>query len=267
VHDREQRLVQSVDRSLAILETLATADDLRLIEIAARTGLQPSTVHRLLGTLVARGYAVQSRPTGRYMLGYRLLWLAGLAGERVGRLRLLARPHLVSVREATGETANLSILAPPNSVYVEQVEGVRAVRMLAHIGAAVPAHASAAGKAMLAAASPDDLSQILGSDPLPALTPHTITSLTGLRQELEQVNRKGFAVDQEEHELGVNCVAAPVFDDHGAAAAISVSAPSLRIQPGDVGMVAEVLVQSARALSEELGYVGGASPQVGCQKS
>jgi IclR family acetate operon transcriptional repressor len=241
-------LVQSVARSLAIIETLAGANDLGLVEIAARTDLRPSTAHRLLGTLVARGYAVRSA-SGRYRLGHMLAELAGAAGQRTERLRALARPHLAIVQRETGETANLSVLVAPDSVYIDQVDGNRAMRMLARIGAAVPAHASAAGKAMLAFAPPGSL-----HEPLAALTANTITSLAALEGELEDVRVRGYAVDDEEHEPGVGCVAAPVFDHRrGALAALSISAPIQRIHDGGPARLGALLAEQAAALSIELG--------------
>jgi IclR family acetate operon transcriptional repressor len=240
-------LVQSVARSLEILETLAGAQELGLAEIAARTGLRPSTAHRLLGTLVARGYAVRGAG-GRYRLGHRLTELAGAAGERTDRLRALARPHLANVQRDTGETANLSVLVAPDSVYIDQVDGNRAMRMLARIGAAVPAHASAAGKAMLAYAPPGSV-----HEPLAALTANTITSLASLERELEDVRARGYAVDDEEHEPGVGCVAAPVLDNRRAAlAALSVSAPIQRIRSGGPARLGALLAEQAAALSSAL---------------
>ncbi len=250
---RPKQMVQSVARSLEILEALAEGEELGLVEIATRTGLRPSTVHRLLGTMVARGYAVQSRPTGRYMLGFKLAEMAGVVNERTDRLRTLARPHLSIIQQATGESANLSVLVPPNAVYVDQVDGTRAVRMSAQIGAAVPAHASAAGKAMLAFMPPGALHKLVGNGPLPALTSATITSLATLESELEEIRRSGYAIDEEEHEPGVGCVAAPVFDDHaGVVAAISVSAPTQRIHASDPAALGALLTDQAAAISKTL---------------
>jgi IclR family acetate operon transcriptional repressor len=248
-HASERRaLVQSVARSLEILETLAGAQELGLVEIAARTDLRPSTAHRLLGTLVARGYAVRSA-TGRYRLGHKLAELAGAAGERTDRLRALARPYLAAVQRETGETANLSVLVVPDSVYIDQVDGNRAMRMLARIGAAVPAHASAAGKAMLAYAPPGSL-----HEPLAALTENTITTLAALERALDGVRTRGYAVDDEEHEPGVGCVAAPVFDHRrGGLAALSVSAPIQRIRSGGPARLGALLAEQAAALSSALG--------------
>ncbi len=243
-------LVQSVARSLEILESLAGERELGLLEIAARTGLRPSTVHRLLATLVARGYAVQSRPSGRYMLGYRLTELAGVVGERTSRLRALARPALELVEAATGESANLSVLAASSAVYIDQVEGTRAVRMLARIGAAVPAHASAAGKAMLARSPAGSAGELLGGDPLPAFTANTITTLEALETELARGRACGYAIDDEEHEPGVGCVAAAVVDRHaGAVAALSVSAPTQRIAAAGPDVLGRLLAERADEVS------------------
>ena len=248
-----RRRVQSVERSLEILEALAGGGELGLLEVASRTGLQPSTAHRLLATLVVRGYAVQTRPSGRYMLGYKLAELAGAVGERSSRLRTLARAHLSAVQAATGESANLSVLAPPNSVYVDHLDGTRAVRMFARIGAAVPAHASAAGKAMLAYLPPEALAEVVGTEPLAALTAHTITSLAALRGELDTIRARGYAIDDEEHEPGVGCVAAPIFDrDASAVAALSVSAPTQRIRGGDPATLGTLLAEQAAAVSQAL---------------
>src|SRR5579862_4475927 len=246
-------LVQSVARSLEILEALGAAGELGVVEIASRTGLRPSTVHRLLATLVARGYAVQSRPSGRYMLGYKLTELADAAGQRTARLRALARPALELVQAATGESANLSVLAAPSAVYVDQVEGTRAVRMLARIGAAVPAHASAAGKAMLAREPAGSARELLGGDPLPALTANTITTLEALEAELEGIRARGYAVDHEEHEHGVGCVAAAIVDDRvGALAALSVSAPTQRIAAAGPAALGRLLAKHAEEVSRAL---------------
>jgi DNA-binding IclR family transcriptional regulator len=246
-------LVQSVARSLEILESLAGERELGLAEVAARAGLRPSTAHRLLATLVARGYAVQGRPSGRYMLGYKLTQLADVVGQRSARLRAFARPVLELVQAATGESANLSVLAAPSAIYVDQVEGTRTVRMLARIGAAVPAHASAAGKAMLARKPAGSAGELLGGDPLPAFTANTITTLEALEAELEGVRRRGYAVDDEEHEPGVGCVAAAIVDPRaGALAALSVSAPTQRIAAAGPAVLGRLLAEHAEEVSRAL---------------
>ncbi len=120
-----QPRVQSLERALDLLEALAGADELGVSEIAAQTGLVPSTAHRLLGTLVARGYASQNPTTGRYLLGYKMLELTSGVQDRLGRLRTAARPHLEAIQDETGETTNLVVLEGRDVVYIESVSGTR----------------------------------------------------------------------------------------------------------------------------------------------
>jgi IclR family acetate operon transcriptional repressor len=243
-----------VGRSLDLLEALAEPGELGLAQVASRTGLQPSTAHRLLATLVERGYVTQNAETGRYLLGYRLLELATGVQARTERLRALTRPHLLAVQKITGETASLTILEPPSLVYVDQVEGSRSVRMFARLGAAVPPHTTASGKAILAFTKSPPLAEICGPEPFDALTPRTITTLTTLEQELARVRRRRYAVDNEEHEVGVSCVAAPIFDHDGAVrAAIGVSGPTPRIRGADTAELGELVSNRAAEISRALG--------------
>jgi IclR family acetate operon transcriptional repressor len=251
---RSRPVVQSVGRALDLLEALAHPDDLGLVELSNRVGLPPPTTHRLLATLVARRFVVQDASSGRYLLGHRLSELVEHLDRRTERLRALAGPHLESIMKVTGETVNLTVLEPPNIVYVDQVEGSRSVRMFARRGATVPAHATAAGKAIMAYLPPSAVAEIYGGEPLASLTPQTLTSLGDLAQELLAVRRRGYALDQEEQEPGVGCVAAPIFDSSAAvAAALSVTAPISRIQAADPAELGELLAGRALAISKALG--------------
>src|SRR4051794_27336230 len=168
--------VQSLDRALDLLEALAGSDELGVSEIAARTGLVPSTAHRLLATLVARGYAAQSPASGRYLLGYKLLELTSGLQDRLQRLRTAARPHLEAIQSETGETTNLVVLEGRDVVYVDSVSGTRSVRFFPEIGRATPAHTPGAGRALLAGRAPEDIGALLGGAPLPPATPKTLTT-------------------------------------------------------------------------------------------
>ena len=254
-----QPRVQSLERALDLLEALAGADDLGVSEIAAQTGLVPSTAHRLLSTLVARGYASQSPTTGRYMLGYKLLELTSGVQDRLGRLRTAARPHLEAIQSETGETTNLVVLEGRDVVYVDKVDGTRSVRLFLEVGRAIPAHTSGAGKAILAWRSPEDVAALLGTSPLQASTSHTITTLDALEQDLKRIRRRGFATDNEEHEEGVGCVGTPVFDHRGVSiAAMSVSGPTSRILNAETADLGALLREHAEAVSVKLGYSAGA---------
>jgi IclR family acetate operon transcriptional repressor len=249
-----QPRVQSLERALDLLEALATADELGVSDLAAKTGLVPSTAHRLLGTLVSRGYAAQSPSSGRYLMGYKLLELTSGLQDRLDRLRTAARPHLEAIQAQTGETTNLVVLEGRNAVYIESVSGTRSVRLFTEIGHAIGAHTSGSGKALLAWRAPADVEALLAGAPLTASTPRTLTTLEALTEDLARIRRRGYATDNEEHELGVACVATPVFDHAGLpVAAISVSGPTPRILDADADL-AGLLRGHAEQVSESLGY-------------
>jgi DNA-binding IclR family transcriptional regulator len=249
-----QPRVQSLERALDLLEALATADELGVSDLAARTGLVPSTAHRLLGTLVSRGYAAQSPASGRYLMGYKLLELTSGLQDRLERLRTAARPHLEAIQGETGETTNLVVLEGRNAVYIESVSGTRSVRLFTEIGHAIAVHTSGSGKALLAWRAPADVDALLAGAPLTASTPRTLTTLEALHEDLAAIRRRGYATDNEEHELGVACVATPIFDHAGLpVAAISVSGPTPRILSADADL-AGLLRTHAEQVSEGLGY-------------
>jgi DNA-binding IclR family transcriptional regulator len=256
---RERRdSVQSLERALDLVEALSDGGELGVTELANRTGLVPSTAHRLLHTLTKRGYVSQSSESGRYLLGYKVVEVASGLEQRLERLRLAARPHLERIQRATGETVNLVVLDADRVVYVDQVEGSRNVRMFTTVGTSVPAHTTGAGKAIMAAGPPDAASTLYGGgEPLERLTSHTLVTLEALEDDFLRIRRRGYAVDNEEHEEGVGCVASAVFDHRGRpCAAISVSGPSVRILHDKA--LGALLVEHAASVSAALGYEAAA---------
>jgi DNA-binding IclR family transcriptional regulator len=247
--------VQSLERAFDLLEALALGGELGVTELANRTGLVPSTAHRLLHTLAKRGYVSQSSESGRYMLGYKVIEVASGLEHRLERLRVVARPHLEAVQRATGETVNLVVLDADRVVYVDQVEGSRQVRMFTTVGTSVPAHTTGAGKAIMAGAAPEAVQALYGGrEPLQQLTDRTITTLEALEQDFRRIRRRGYAVDNEEHEEGVGCVAVAVFDHAGRpAAAISVSGPSARILGPKASELGALLGEHGAQVSDALG--------------
>ena len=216
--------VQSVDRALDVLEALADCDGAAgLSEIAARTGLPYGTIHRLLRTLLDRGY-VRQEADRRYALGGALVRLGGAAERLVGSW---ARPYLEQVAALSGETANLAVLEGDFVVYVAQAASQRRLRMFTEVGRRVLPHSTAVGKVLLAYRP--DAAAVLTRTGLPRRTPHTITSLEAMLAELAAVRERGYALDLGEEELGVHCLAVPVFDGDGVIASMSVSGPAERI--------------------------------------
>ena len=252
--------VQSVDRALDVLEALGGADHLGVSEIAARTGLVVSTTHRLLAGLADRGYVRQAEAHGHYSLGFKVLELAGGVQARTAALAALARPHLESIRQATSETTNLVILDRDLVVYVDQVPGLHNVRMFTQVGSSALAHTTASGKAILAHRPAEFISELYPGErePLERLTPHTQTTVESLQDDFVRIRRRGYAIDNEEHEDGVSCVAAPVFGGGVAFAAISISAPTTRIVHADTSELGHLLGRHATELSSALGDNGTA---------
>jgi IclR family acetate operon transcriptional repressor len=248
MRDRRES-VQSLERAFDLLEALSGGGELGVTELANRTGLVPST-----------GYVSQSSESGRYLLGYKVVEVASGLERRLERLRVAARPHLERIQRATGETVNLVVLDADRVVYVDQVEGSRNVRMFTTVGTSVPAHTTGAGKAMMAAGPPDAASVLYdGREPLERLTAHTLSTLEALEDDFVRIRRRGYAVDNEEHEEGVGCVATAVLDHTGRpCAAISVSGPSARILHDNAPALGALLVEHAQQVSAALGYEAAA---------
>ena len=247
--------VQSVERSLDILEALgASGSPVGIVDLAQRTELHVSTAHRLLSTLISRGYALQDPQTNKYALGLRVLQLASQA-IKDSDLRSIAKPFLQRLMETTQETANLVVLDCDDAVYIEQVEGPRLVRMFTKIGRRVPLHCTGVGKVLLSHLPEERIDAIIAKRGLPAFTPKTITDPNSLKTELRSVRAQGFALDNEEQEEGVRCVAAPVYDrDWQPVAAISISAPVTRLTTQRAILLASQAKAIAFDLSARLGF-------------
>jgi IclR family acetate operon transcriptional repressor len=236
--------VQSVDRALDVLEALAErGGEAGLSEIAASTGLPYGTIHRLLRTLLARGY-VRQESDRRYALGGALVRLGGAAESMVGSW---AQPYLTRMVELSGETANLAVLEGDFVVYVAQVPSPRRLRMFAEVGRRVLPHSTAVGKVLLA--DRPDAAAVLERTGLPRRTGHTITSTGALLAELGAVRERGYALDLGEEELGVHCLAVPVHDGDRVIAGMSVSGPAERIDALD----RDELARGLRKIADDFG--------------
>jgi IclR family acetate operon transcriptional repressor len=242
--------VQSVDRALDVLEALADqGGEAGLSEIAARTGLPYGTIHRLLRSLLARGY-VRQESDRRYALGGALVRLGGAAERMVG---VWAQPYLEKMVALSGETANLAVLEGDFVVYVAQSASPRRLRMFAEVGRRVLPHSTAVGKVLLADRA--DAADILARTGLPRRTEHTITTIDAILAELEKVRERGYAMDFGEEEPGVHCLAVPVRDDGRVIAGMSISGPVERIEALD----REELARTMREIAADFGADVGPS--------
>ncbi|MGI5836722.1 MAG: IclR family transcriptional regulator [Chloroflexota bacterium] len=247
--------VQSVERTLDILEALADRGEAGIAQLSQQVGLHASTVHRLLSTLIARGYVRQNHETGRYLLGLKALDVARAVRDQLD-LRMEALPILRELMQKSGETANLAILDGQEVVYLEQVSSPGwMLRMFVQVGARAPLHSTASGKVLLAYLPELELNKILSNYLLTPFAGRTIVEKGVLLSELEEVRRVGYATDYGEQEEGVSCVAGPVRDFTGrVVAAISVSGPWIRITPERVSVLVPLISESCARLSIALGY-------------
>ena len=249
--------IQTVSNALRLLEAFGDTDELGVSELSRRLELHKNNVFRLLATLQQSGYVEQSSNTDRYRLGSACLEL-GHAFARHHTLVRRARPILEELVRKVGETAHLAQLRENEVVHLDGVLADRRVLTALRIGERMPAHATALGKALLALGDPrvrDAWNREVVGDGLTPLTDATLADVHALGREFDAVAEAGFAVDREESERGMCCVAAPVRDQHGeVVAAISISGPSFRltetVMAGDLG---RAVIAAAAQLSQELG--------------
>ena len=243
--------VASARRSLAILDVLADEPSLGTNEIARRLGTSASTTSRQLATLVEAGLVEHVPATGRYRLGIRLVALATSVLARLD-VRAIAHPHLEALASELGETATLSVPGDPDAITVDVVRSARYIADGSRLGRPSIAHASAAGKVMLA---------FDGTRPareLQAYTPRTITDPLELEAEIERVRRRGWADAFEEREIGLNAIAAPVWSSDGSLAGIiALQGPIPRFGRAAARAALPSLRERAVAISAELGSQTG----------
>ena len=240
--------VQSVERAFALLATLAgRGGSLSIGEAASATGMPLATAHRILATLVEAGY-VRRVAERRYALGFGLVPLGAAAGAMAGAG---AEAALTGLVDALGETANLAVLDGDQVAYVAQVPGRHTMRMFTEVGRRVHPHCTAVGKVLLARRTDEEVTALLQRTGMPAMTPHTLDSPEAFLAALGDVRRDGHALDAEEQEVGVRCVAVAV-PSTALPLAVSVSAPAARMDEEQVARAVPHLTRTAHALAHDL---------------
>ena len=246
--------VDAAAKALELLVTFSFNDRrLSLAALAARTGIPRATAFRLLSTLEGAGFVVKEN--GDYRLGIKCFVLGNVAAADLD-LRQVAQPHLGALRDLTGETTHIAILDHWQVVYLERVPSLKPVGfMRSRAGAILPAYCTGLGKVLLANRPEEEVSAWVATQSFKAWTPHTITARKRLIEELRATRARGYAIDEQEHELGVRCVAAPVRNHQGeVVAAISVAGPTERMPRTLVGSdTAKAVVAAAQEISLHLG--------------
>jgi DNA-binding IclR family transcriptional regulator len=245
--------VTALERGIRVLEAVVDgAPGVSLGEIAARVGLPKSTVHRLLHTFVSLGY-LDASEGGTYRGSSRLLTLAGRVVESADYARL-AGPALRELQEHTVHTVHFGVLDGQVAVYVEKLPGRRPYEMTSRVGHTMPLHSSSIGKSILALLPPRERDELIGHLKLERWTDATITSRRALEAELKDIRARRWALDDEENQKGIRCVATPVFNHTGRVmGAISVSAPVFDFTLDDTAALTPALRTAARKVSAALG--------------
>ncbi|MEN3274423.1 MAG: IclR family transcriptional regulator, regulon repressor [Massilia sp.] len=250
----EKTRLSSVANAIRLLKVFSDENyEIGISELGKMLKLPKSTVHRLASTLVDANMLEQSEENGKYRLGLVLFELGSLVRRKMD-FSSEAKPFLMALREKTGETVHLAILDGASIMYINSLESKQAIRMTLDIGMRKPAYSTAAGKVMLAFQPADVVEKVL-AEGLHSHTANTIAGAEEFRQELAQIRSRGYALADEENEVGVRSLAAPVRDYAGnVIAAASIAGPAQRLTRKVLAGFAPEVVSAAEAISARLGY-------------
>jgi len=247
--------IKVLDKTFSILDILLQHDfSMHITEISEKLKLYPSTTHRILDTLKHWGYVEQDPKSQKYRLGLKLLTL-GMAKLHQMDLVKEATPYLKELVDQCNETIHLGVLEEGEVLYLAKEESSQTIRMISYVGKRAPLHCTALGKVLLAHLSPEERKKTLEGKVLPPLTENTITDKEQLERELSKVREQGFALDREENEKDVCCVAAPIRNYQGKViAALSISSPIFRIDRNAQNNIKKALLKTSEKISKRLGY-------------
>jgi DNA-binding IclR family transcriptional regulator len=251
----ESAKVPAVERALAVLEILAESKrGFSISEMARRLGVPKSSIHLILTTLERRGYLLKNTQSRRYFVGLKLVSLAHVALDGF-EVRQRAVPFLLSLAAKTGLTVHMAVLEGNEAVLIERIESPGLVKLNTWVGQRMHVNCTAVGKVLSAFLSEEEFKRTVQAKRLIKHNQNTISSVGKLREELNRVRAAGYAVDDEEEEVGVRCVGAPVFDHSGrAVAAVSVAGTTSQIPSGSIEGLARLLRDTGYRISAELGY-------------
>ena len=255
---RRERL-SSVATAMRLLKAFSEDEvEIGISALARRLSLAKSTVHRLAVTLVSEGMLEQDRENGKYRLGIALFRLGALVRRRMN-VSNEARPHLFDLRETINESVHLAILDGTEIMYVYNLESTQAIRMRSDIGVRKPAYCTAEGQAILAFQPAEVVDRVVAAGLAPR-TPKTIAQADKFAKALGLVRQRGCAIEDEESELGMICIAAPIRDDGGAVvAAVGIAGPVMRLSRKSIAAFMPHVIATADLVSARLGYRGRAA--------
>ncbi len=258
VSEQPKRLTKKNESAVKVIKIIEAMSrrrgPVRLQDIARDSGLPTSTTIRFLNSLIELGYVQQQRETARYALTLKLCRVAGDISQNTS-YRDVVRPYMEELTERLSESSCMAVMEGAKALYVDVVDAPdQLLKTLQRIGKSAPLHSTGVGKCLLLGLASRERRSLLEQTPLVRLTEHTHASMESLERDLELSRKRGYALDDEECELGVRCVAAPVSDHSGnIVASISISGPSSRITPKRIDQIASDLIETARVVSRALG--------------
>jgi len=254
---KPDNLVQTIERVSLILDILGQCPQgISVRDLSEKVELPKGTTHRLLSSLAYFDYVRQDSLNKNYHLGFKLVELGSLLINHID-FRNEARPFMVDLAEKTGETIHLVVLDQNEAFYIDKVVlHQTGLQMVSRVGLRIPLHCSSVGKILAAYLYEDELNQIFKESSLPRRTPNTITSLSRFKKHLKIIKAQGYAIDNEENEKGVGCVAAPIRNGNGEViAAMSISGPAIRITPKIIeASLKDQVCEAALNISRKLGF-------------
>jgi len=253
---KSQETLKSVEKALQILETFSIdTPELSVSELEEKLSLPKVSIYRFLRVLLKRGFIVQNPQTRKYRLGIKVFELGSLVLKDM-ELRKVAFPLIEELSGKSGETVHLGVLDGKEAVSIEGAESGYSLRISLPIGKRVCLHSTGIGKAILGFLQDEEIEAIVKEKGLPRLTNNTITDPDLLKKELHAIRVQGYAIDNEENEPGIRCVAAPILDSaQHVIASISISGPSVRITNEKIPELADMVVETSREISRTLGYL------------
>jgi DNA-binding IclR family transcriptional regulator len=246
-------LIKSIERCFDIIELLGRhPKGMRLSDISANLGLNSSTVHHILNTLLSRNYVSQYSDTKRYTLGFAFLEISHQILTNVD-IRNIARPHLEELRNKVNQAVHLSILKDDKVVYIDKINAAAVISLATYVGFSTDAHAAAGGKVLLSGLSDDKLMKIYNDKKFTPYGKKTINNLSNLLVELNRIRKYGYAIDDEEYYEGVRCVAAPIKAGEKLVAAISITGSKFDITLEKIDReLRDMVIECAEKISAEL---------------
>lgn len=247
--------IQVIDRALDIIEILCVEKEgLGVTEIGNRLALHKSTVHRIVSAMAERGYIEKVPNTSVYRMGLKLVELSSVYLNSV-ELKTEARPYLRELSSKYNLAAHIAILDGCDAVYIDKVDSVGDIRLYSQIGRRIPVHSSGLGKCLISGLSDREIDESLAGYVFTRYTSHTITNIEDFKKCIEETRRLGFALDDEEHDELIRCVAAPIFDYRdNIIAAISVAGPSNIISKENDTAISQFVKEIAKKISRRMGY-------------